>query len=158
MTLMFRLAPIRCLTLVLTVYLFALGACSGRPAVTDTANAESPVPVQAGQQLVASAKLVVVVVLDQLPSEALLFHSQHLSKDGILRRAMDTGLFEERARFDYAGTNTAPGHASIHTGEVPADHGIDSNDVWNYQTDQRVSIIADGEHRVFGSRTTACRP
>ncbi len=97
----------------------------------------------------ASAKLVLGIVLDQLPSSAVLRFAPHLPEDGVIRRAMERGLFQERVRYGYAGTNTAPGHASIYTGELPADHGIDRNDVFS-SAGGRKQIVDDGEHSVFG--------
>lgn len=96
------------------------------------------------------AKLVLVVVLDQLASRAFSRYAPHLPVDGVLRRAIDTGMFHPRVRYAYAGTNTAPGHASIFTGEVPADHGIDSNDIYDYERGERIRVINDGEHGMFG--------
>lgn len=96
------------------------------------------------------AKLVLTIVLDQLPTDALLRYGPHLAPDGLLRRAMETGLYQERVRLGYAGTNTAPGHASIFTGTLPAVHGIDSNDVFDYELDRGIKVINDGKHAVFG--------
>ncbi len=95
------------------------------------------------------ARLVLSVVLDQVPSSAMLRFVPYLPKDGVLRRAIEEGLFEERVRYGYAGTNTAPGHASIYTGELPADHGIDRNDILDAKAGA-IKIINDGEHAVFG--------
>lgn len=129
----------------------ALAACStpkkapGSGETLESGSAEGrEVPVS------TSAKLVLVVVLDQLPSSAFQRYAGHLPGNGVLRRAMESGTFHQRVRYDFAGTNTAPGHASIFTGEVPADHGVDSNDIYNYQTATRMRIINDGEHQMFG--------
>ncbi len=105
-----------------------------------------------------SAKLVLVVVLDQMPSSALLRYAPYLPKDGALRRAIEGGLYQERVRYDYAGTNTAPGHSSIYTGENPADHGIDSNDWYNYEAKSRMKIINDQKTSVFGVEAAFASP
>ena len=105
-----------------------------------------------------SAKLVLVVVLDQLASRAFSRYAPHLPADGVLRRAMETGMYHARVRYGYAGTNTAPGHASIYTGEVPADHGIDSNDVYDYERAARTRIINDGKYKMFGEEGNFASP
>ena len=132
-----------------------LAACSDskRSSPTEPTPASTQVEVKASTETsteTSSARLVLVVVLDQLPSRALLRYAPHLSEKGVLRRAIDGGMFFERVRYAYAGTNTAPGHASIFTGEVPADHGVDSNDIYNYQAGARMRIIDDGKHAMFG--------
>lgn len=128
-------------------------ACSGGDAVgtetvpvkVDVTPKVTPAPTKEG------AKLVLVVVLDQLSSEAFSRYLPHLPKGGVLRRAVDSGTYHSRVRYGYAGTNTAPGHASIYTGELPADHGIDSNDIYNYEAAKRMRIINDGKHVMFGA-------
>ncbi len=103
-------------------------------------------------------KLVVAVVIDQLSSEALATYAPYLSKEGAIRRAMDGGLYAEQVHYDYAGTNTAPGHAAIFTGELPKDHGVDSNDLYDYQVGGKVSIVFDHEHAIFGSKDETAGP
>jgi len=105
----------------------------------------------------ASARLVLSIVLDQLPSSAVLRFAPHLPEDGIIRRAIANGMFQERVRYGYAGTNTAPGHASIYTGELPADHGIDRNDIYTTESG-RMQIVNDGEHAVFGVEGSFASP
>ncbi len=104
-----------------------------------------------------SAKLVLGIVLDQLPSSAVLRFAPYLPKDGVIRRAIERGMFHERVRYGYAGTNTAPGHASIYTGELPADHGIDRNDIYTSETG-RIQIVNDGKHAVFGVEGSFASP
>ncbi len=117
------------------------GAGVGPAATESVASEPTPKP--------ASAKLVLSIVLDQMPTSALLRYAPHLPESGVIRRAIDNGLFQERVRYSYAGTNTAPGHASIYTGEKPADHGIDRNDIF-VPPRGRLQIVDDGKHAVFG--------
>ncbi|MCP4448459.1 MAG: hypothetical protein GY811_24415 [Myxococcales bacterium] len=143
---MFR--RIALLTLAPPLAALCFAAC---PSSGGTPKTEPPVTA-GGSQLqpkTASAKLVVGIVLDQLPTSAILRYAPHLPKDGVLRRAIEEGLFQERVRYGYAGTNTAPGHASIYTGELPADHGIDRNDVYSRKAARKQQIVDDGKHAVF---------
>jgi arylsulfatase A-like enzyme len=70
-------------------------------------------------------RLVVLLVIDQLPSwafdarEPLLRHG--------LRRLVDEGLLYARARYPYAATFTAPGHAALSTGAPPRVTGLLAN-------------------------------
>lgn len=126
----------------------ALMACPGGGSKTGTeAPTASPATTDDGEA--PSAKLVVSIVLDQVPSSAILRYAPHLPQDGVIRRAIESGLYHERVRYQYAGTNTAPGHASIMTGEKPADHGIDRNDIYTPERG-RIKIVDDGKHAVFG--------
>ncbi len=124
-------------------------ACSDSKKSTET-KPETTKPIEKPEDVAAKPKLVLVVVLDQLPSSAFLRYAPHLPEGGVLREAMEQGVFHQRVRYNYAGTNTAPGHASIFTGEVPADHGVDSNDIYNYEAGARMRIINDGKHEMFG--------
>ena len=40
-------------------------------------------------------------------------------------------------------TDTAPGHASLHTGQVPAESGVSTNEVPDEQTGKRRSVFID---------------
>ncbi len=133
----------------LSALLFA--GCPSGGGTASTAEPTLPSPGTEAEVVVPPkrARLVLSVVLDQVPSSAMLRFAPYLPEDGVLRRAMEEGLFEERVRYGYAGTNTAPGHASIYTGELPADHGIDRNDLFSTKTGG-IKIINDGEHAVFG--------
>ncbi|MBL4632747.1 MAG: alkaline phosphatase family protein [Kofleriaceae bacterium] len=122
-----------------------LTACSN-----PSANESTPTVESKDQAGTTRAKLVLVIVLDQMPSSAILRYASYLPKDGALRRAIEGGMYHERVRYGYAGTNTAPGHASIFTGEMPAVHGIDSNDLYSYEVGARIRIVDDQKSAVFG--------
>lgn len=106
----------------------------------------------------APATLVIGIVLDQMPSSVILDYAEHLPEDGVIRRAIEHGLYQERVRYEYAGTNTAPGHASIYTGEVPADHGIDRNDIYDVESKSKHQIVDDGKNPVFGVDDLSASP
>lgn len=138
---------VSCSPLVLLGYGLSLlgNGCGGgrvphRPATTvdRTATAESP------------PRLVVSIVLDQLPTESMLRWEQALPEAGFLRTAMRDGTYYERARYTYATTMTAPGHAAIYTGQAPRGSGVPSNRRWDPARNKVVSIVDDGEHTIFG--------
>jgi hypothetical protein len=94
-------------------------------------------------------RVVLLVVVDQLPDWALDVHLPLLAEDGLLRRALGNGR-RLRAELPYAATLTAPGHATVSTGTTPAEHGIYTNSVWSAARKGLVSIVDDGEHPVAG--------
>jgi hypothetical protein len=68
-------------------------------------------------------RLGVVVVFDQLPSWLLDRTAPFFGRDGF--GGVDGARYD--AWFDYAGTETGPGHATLATGALPAVHGIATN-------------------------------
>ncbi len=74
------------------------------------------------------AKLVVMIVIDQLPSWA--FERDRALYTGGLGRLLREGAYVRRARLPYASTFTAPGHATIATGAPPSVHGVVGNQWW----------------------------
>lgn len=98
----------------------------------------------------ARARLVVALVFDQLGSDTLLAHHDLLDEGGAIRRASAHGAYFERSEYPYANTQTAPGHASIHTGAPPSVSGIDGNSTWNAQRSRPEASISDPQHLIFG--------
>lgn len=70
-------------------------------------------------------RLVVLLVVDQLPSWS--FDPQRAALDGGIARLLERGSYWPHARYPYAATHTAPGHATIGTGAPPSVHGIVAN-------------------------------
>jgi arylsulfatase A-like enzyme len=99
---------------------------------------------------VPGARLVLAIVLDQLPSWALERYLDLLPENGVLRRGIESGAYFPRSRYGYANTLTAPGHATIYTGANPSRHGVVSNDVWSPEVQKALSAVDDRRHRVFG--------
>src|SRR5688572_21763953 len=93
-------------------------------------------------------RLVVVVVLDQLGSWVLEDHLPSLRPDGAIRRAIRKGAYHARVVYDYAATNTAPGHAAIFTGASPGESGVVANRLWDPQRDRLVNVVDDGRSPV----------
>ena len=72
-------------------------------------------------------KLVVGVVLDQMRWDYLYRYYDRYGEDGF-KRLMKDGFNCQQTYINYLPSYTAPGHASIYTGSVPALHGIAAND------------------------------
>ncbi len=103
-------------------------------------------------------RLVVSVVLDQVGSWVLERYLPRLRPDGAIRRAIARGTHVRRARYGYAGTYTAPGHATIYTGRYPEGSGVGMNrGIVRHGRERTESIVEDHRHAVFGARegTTA---
>jgi hypothetical protein len=83
--------------------------------------------IPAWSQRLDRPKLVVGIVVDQMRWDYLYRYYDHFGRDGF-RRLMDRGFRCEQAFINYLPSYTAPGHASIYTGSVPAIHGITGND------------------------------
>src|SRR5690242_20035970 len=73
-------------------------------------------------------KLVVLIVVDQLPSWA--FEKQAPEFIGGFARLLRDGAYVKAAEVPYANTFTAPGHATIGTGAPPRVTGIVGNQWW----------------------------
>ncbi|MCA9601099.1 MAG: alkaline phosphatase family protein, partial [Myxococcales bacterium] len=68
--------------------------------------------------------------------------------------AAATGAFHHVA-YPYAGTYTAPGHASLATGSVPAVHGVSANKYWNALKHHAENGLDDPAHPMFGAKDGA---
>jgi predicted AlkP superfamily pyrophosphatase or phosphodiesterase len=71
-------------------------------------------------------KIVVGLVIDQMRWDYLYRYSNRYS-DGGFNRLIKKGFSFENTLIPYTPTYTAPGHASIYTGAVPATNGIVGN-------------------------------
>ncbi|NNL31369.1 MAG: hypothetical protein HKO77_10115, partial [Gemmatimonadetes bacterium] len=72
-----------------------------------------------------SAALYVAVVIDQLRPDVLDRYAPAFT--GGLKRLLDEGYRFTQASHAHARTSTAPGHATLTTGVVPARHGVIAN-------------------------------
>jgi predicted AlkP superfamily pyrophosphatase or phosphodiesterase len=136
----------------------ALGAIAcGQPAARTAPPASPAAAARTAAASVPAAqtperpRLVVAVVIDQLPSWVLERYLPTLSAEGALRRGMDQGVYFARSRYPYAGTMTAPGHATLVTGALPSKHGVVANEVWDRQRNKVISVVDDGQNAVIGS-------
>jgi hypothetical protein len=113
-------------------------ACSSPPNRRPPAPPPAPAPAPAPAPP-APPRLVVLLVIDQLPAWAFAQKRPHLTAgvDRLLREgAWHTGEHPS------AATVTSPGHAVISTGEPPAASGILSNE-WYRRTEDRVLAAVD---------------
>jgi predicted AlkP superfamily pyrophosphatase or phosphodiesterase len=81
-------------------------------------------------QSISRPKLVVGIVVDQMRWDYLYRYYDRYAANGGFKRMLGQGHSCENTFIPYAPTVTAPGHASIYTGSVPAIHGITGNYWW----------------------------
>lgn len=72
-------------------------------------------------------KLVVGIVVDQMRWDYLYRYYERYGNNG-LKKMMREGYNCQNTMINYIPSFTAPGHATIYTGTVPAIHGITGND------------------------------
>ena len=89
-------------------------------------------------------RLVVVLVIDQMRSD-YIDRYQHQWNAG-LKRLLVEGAWFRRAAYPYMGTVTCPGHATISTGTLPAQHGMILNSWWDRAQAALVRCTDDAEH------------
>ncbi len=109
-------------------------------------------PLLAGQ-----TKLVVIVVLDQFPSEYLNRFGPYFSPRGF-NALRDQGAEFTNARYEHAYTKTAPGHAAISTGAYAHLNGITTNRWYDRTTKKGVSAVDDETVQLVGRRGTGRSP
>ena len=110
---------------------------------------------------VASApKLVLVIIVDQFRYDFLDRFGDLFVKGGFRRLTGEGALFTN-ANYNYIPTYTAPGHACVFTGSVPARNGIVGNTWYDRQTGRvRMMVSDDSAHTVTnnGPSTRAGAP
>ena len=91
-----------------------------------------------------------MLVVDQL-GEPLLERYDDLFTGGF-RRLLDEGRLYTNATHDFAGTKTAPGHATLATGVHPSRHGIVANEWYEPVGDRWVEVenVEDSTESVVG--------
>jgi predicted AlkP superfamily pyrophosphatase or phosphodiesterase len=125
-----------------------LAAClilSAYPLVAQPAPVTPPhgaVQPQCPQTTSARPKLVVVVVIDQFRYD-YLERFKDLFGAGGFRRLTECGALFTEANYDYIPTNTAPGHAAIFTGSIPAQDGIIGNSWFDRATGKVRAMVSD---------------
>ncbi len=96
-------------------------------------------------------RLVVAIIVDQFRYDYLERFSD-LFTNGGFRRLVNQGAFFTDANYDYVPTFTAPGHASIFTGSVPALNGIVGNLWYDRAAGKARTMVSDTEARLVTSR------
>lgn len=111
--------------------------------------AQSPAP-PAKAASAASPKLVVVIVVDQFRYDYLERFGPRFGSGGF-RRLLREGASFTACNYPYAGTETAPGHASIATGATPDRHGIAGNSWYDRARDKDVEAVDDDNYPPVGA-------
>lgn len=103
-------------------------------------------------QKIGRPKLVVGIVIDQMRWDYLYRYYERYSNDGF-KRLMHEGYNCQNTFLNYIPSYTAPGHASIYTGSVPALHGIVGND-WMEQNKTQYCTSDTTIQSIGGSQKT----
>lgn len=94
-----------------------------------------------GNEPVSRPKMVVGIVIDQMRWDYLYRYYERYGHSGF-RRLLQDGYTCSNTTINYLPTYTAPGHACIYTGSVPAIHGIAGND-WVDKNGNRMYCVQD---------------
>jgi len=105
-------------------------------------------------QALQRPKLVVGIVVDQMRWDFLYRYYDRYAANGGFKRMLSQGFSCENTLIPYTPTVTAPGHASIYTGSVPAIHGIAGNLWWDNMQQREVYCTEDKTVKTVGSGTT----
>jgi hypothetical protein len=111
--------------------------------------AVAPPAVTAAPPAPRRAPVVVGIVVDQLSAWITSSRIAELPKDGGFARLVREGTWAKAMRYPYAVTDTAPGHAALQTGTVPAESGIFANEIPDEKGD-RVSVLLDDRTLLVG--------
>lgn len=95
-------------------------------------------------------KLVVGIVVDQMRMDYLTRFESQFGNAGF-KRFYKEGFVAKNHHFDYAQTQTGPGHASIATGSPPAIHGIISNAWFDKVSGRNQNCVSDNRYRGVGT-------
>ncbi len=96
-------------------------------------------------------KLVIILVLDQFRADYLERYRADFKGRGF-KLFLDKGAWFPDCYFNYANTETAPGHSTIGTGAYTDGHGIGSNEWWDLarSTDHPVTSVEDERYALVG--------
>jgi arylsulfatase A-like enzyme len=96
-------------------------------------------------------KLVIILVLDQFRADYLERYRADFKNRGF-NLFLDHGAWFPDCYFDYANTETAPGHATIGTGAYTDGHGIGGNSWWDLarSKDHPVTSVEDERYALVG--------
>ena len=97
----------------------------------------------------ARPKLVVIIVIDQMRGDYVERYRAKWGEGGF-RLLMEKGANFTECYYDYANTQTAPGHATISTGAYTEAHGIPANDWWDATTGKKVTSVEDAKTTIVG--------
>ena len=102
----------------------------------------------------ASPKLVVGIVVDQMRWDFLERYGSRYGQGGFLKMR-NNGFSCDQTYIPYLPTYTAPGHACVFTGSVPAINGIISNNWYSRELKRYVYCAEDTSVQTVGSDSKA---
>jgi hypothetical protein len=102
---------------------------SSAPPLTTAPATSSQVPAAASSGPRRRAPVAVAIVVDQLGAWVAESRWPLLPADGGFARLRREGTWVKRARYAHAVTDTAPGHAALHTGQPPMGSGVWANEL-----------------------------
>lgn len=107
----------------------------------------------------ARAPFVLAIEVDQLSAWVAASRLPLLPEDGGFARLRREGTWVQNLRFAHAVTDTAPGHASLHTGKTPREHGIFGNErPLPGSGSRRMSILRDDRVQVVAEEGVTTTP
>jgi predicted AlkP superfamily pyrophosphatase or phosphodiesterase len=130
---------------------FPLAACLFACHLSLAASAVSAAPM-VDATAAAPPKLVLVLVVDGLPSEQLQRYRNQFGQGG-LRRLLDDGASFSNAHQAHGVTVTAVGHAAILSGAYPYQHGVIGNNWIDPVSKTSVYCTEDTRHAYLGEDT-----
>jgi predicted AlkP superfamily pyrophosphatase or phosphodiesterase len=98
----------------------------------------------------AKPKIVVGLVIDQMRWDYLYRYSNRYT-DGGFNRLLKKGYSFENTLISYTPTYTAPGHACIYTGSIPAIHGIIGNNWYDKINQKKMYCTQDTTAKGLGN-------
>ncbi|HSO34261.1 MAG TPA: alkaline phosphatase family protein [Labilithrix sp.] len=129
----------------------ALAACGGEGAIAPAAQrtprpsttASEPRTGRTAPPAETRAPVVLAIVVDQLSAWVADERVPRLPADGFFARLSREGTWARVMRYPYATTDTAPGHAALHTGKVPSETHIVVNEIPDETSGARTSFFRD---------------
>jgi predicted AlkP superfamily pyrophosphatase or phosphodiesterase len=97
----------------------------------------------------ARPRLIVIVIVDQFRGD-FLERSRNGFGPGGFNLFLQHGAVFADCRYDYANTQTAPGHATLLTGAYPDGHGIGGNQWWDPDKKRLVTSVEDKSTQLLG--------
>src|SRR5882724_895727 len=97
----------------------------------------------------ARPKLIVIIVIDQFRGDYLARYQDQFGEGGF-RLFLDHGANFTDCNYNYASTQTAPGHATLLTGTYANGHGILTNEWWDPHKKQMVTSVQDESTKLLG--------
>ena len=94
-------------------------------------------------------KLVLQITVDQLRGDLPLRFKKRFVSGGF-KRFLEKGAYYSNAHYAHADTETAPGHATLSTGGMPAQHGITNSEWWDYDQGKVVYAVEDADFPIIG--------